>query len=88
MWRWARSTIAGYRRAAQAAVSVSTGLTAATDQTPAHAALWHENPASHASPVVHLYAPLVGFGTASAGASIAAAANAAYVEVHEGGTDA
>ena len=86
---WSLSTVAGYRRASQAALSAATSLTGALSAQVTRCALWREDPSTHASPVLHAYGPVPGgFGMPESGASIPAASGAVYIEVNIAGVAA
>ena len=78
---WTFSSQGDYRRAAQGALSFSTGLSADTNAEPTRLALWQNDPYTHASPVLHMYASLSDLGMTESGASITTAANQVYYEV-------
>ena len=76
---WTISTVSGFRRFAQAALTFSNGLTADTNAEPTRLALWRGRPEN--SGVLHLFRPISPTMMTEDGASITIAANMLYLEL-------
>ena len=81
---WALSTVSGYRRAAQPALTFSAGLTADTNAEPTRLGLWRGRP--EAGGVLHAWRPIAPANLTEDGASITIAANALYIEIELAGS--
>ena len=80
---WSKSTVSGYRRFSQAALTFTAALTADTDNEPNRIALWRGDP--DASGVLQAYWTIMPSGTTEDGASIQIPANQLYIELNLAG---
>ena len=85
---WSYSTASDYRRASQAAITFTTGLTADTDAEPTRLALWNGDPSGAGTKTLYAWRAITPANMTASGSSIAVSANSLYIEVNIDGAAA
>lgn len=85
---WSYSTAGGYRRATQAAITFTAGLTADTNAEPSRIALWNGDPSSAGTKTLYAWRAITPATMTQSGSSIAVSAGSFYVEINIDGVAA